>query len=403
MSTSWDVAIVGAGCAGAPLAILLAERGWSVVLVDAAHFPRQKVCGEFLSPSAWSCLRELGVFDTARRQAATLHTMRLGMPGDRTVAIDFGGPMDARPAALSRFALDALLVDRAAERGVRVMTGCRAREVCVDRGRAVGVVVSPGDRPEATHTLQAPLIVAADGRQSLVVRQTGRRRERTLRLVGFKRHWQLPLADGARLAATIAMHSLPGGYVGVCPVEGGAYNVCGVIPRSIVRRFRGSLDHAIADWTRSSPSLARVLAEGAAVGPWYSVPEVSVQRAFPRLPGVLYLGDACGTIEPLTGQGMALAMASAQLATAFLGRVGHRLLGRTEQVAYQKLWQTRFEPHIARTAWLGWLLRHPRLLQTLMPLEHFSRRAADTLLDWGYRATLLPARARAQALAVRRP
>jgi flavin-dependent dehydrogenase len=91
--------------------------------------------------------------------------------------------------------------------------------------------------------------------------------------------------------------------------------------------------------------------------------DVATQRARPKLPGVLYLGDACGTIEPLAGQGMAMALVSATLAERLLIETGGEPLSRATQVAYDAAWDAQFAANVRRAFVLGWLLRRPRLVR----------------------------------------
>ena len=103
-SKPYDVVIVGAGPAGAALAIHASRAGRRVVVIDTAHFPRQKVCGEYLSSAAWHLLEELGVGDL-EPLAVPLTTMELSASERRRLTIDFVDPRD-RPRALSRLAMD---------------------------------------------------------------------------------------------------------------------------------------------------------------------------------------------------------------------------------------------------------------------------------------------------------
>ncbi len=139
MNRKWDAVVVGAGPAGATLAARLSRRGWRVVLVDAARFPRQKVCGEYLSAAALDLLSELDVEATVRRHAIPLDTLRLVLPGGQTMDAPLDGPASRRPASLSRFQFDDLLLRHAVACGVEICEGYRVRNVKIDGGRAVGL------------------------------------------------------------------------------------------------------------------------------------------------------------------------------------------------------------------------------------------------------------------------
>ena len=133
---AWDCVVVGAGPAGAVTALLLARAGRQVALIDTAHFPRQKVCGEYLSSAAWQLLDQLGLGDI-RRQAVGLSGMRLDVAGGRRAMLDFPDPLPA-PASLSRYRFDAALVAAARAAGIQVFEGYRVKQVLAADGAAIG-------------------------------------------------------------------------------------------------------------------------------------------------------------------------------------------------------------------------------------------------------------------------
>ena len=116
----FEVAIAGAGLAGASLALRLARRGVRVALLDPGRFPRDKVCGEFLSPECWGVLDRLGL--TGEVEGSGYHPIRLvrlSTPSGREVTAEVLGP-DGRPGiGLSRSFLDDLIVRRPARPGPR--------------------------------------------------------------------------------------------------------------------------------------------------------------------------------------------------------------------------------------------------------------------------------------------
>lgn len=364
MSQSYDIVIAGAGPAGSSLAILLAKTDRRVLVIDAAEFPRQKVCGEYLGDAAWPALARLGLEQRIRQSAVPLSHRELVLPNGRNVELPFSSNLQSRPACLSRYELDWLLVQEAQRHGATFLPAHRVRDVIIENGAAAGVLAQPIDNHAARLELRAPLIVAADGRRSSIVQRTGKiTTRRGPELVGFKRHFRMPEGDTVQ-PQTISMYSLPGGYLGICPVEGGAMNVCGMIPRLLLQQARGSIEMALDRWYGRHRALARLLRSLEPLGPWSTMPEVTLQTARPAIGGVLYIGDACGTIEPLTGQGMTMALHSAILAADALQEA---TADRSTQDRYQARWQSQFGRQIRIARAIGWLLRHPRTLSTLLP------------------------------------
>jgi flavin-dependent dehydrogenase len=164
MSTTYDVIVVGARCAGSPLAMLLARAGHRVLLVDRATFPSDTMSTHLVHPPAADALARWGLLD---RVLAT------GCPAFSRYSFDFGPvtiagtPRPAGDTAVAcgprRTVLDALLVEAAAEAGAEVREGFTVDEVLVDHGRATGVRSGPV-------TERGRLVVGADGRNSLVAR-----------------------------------------------------------------------------------------------------------------------------------------------------------------------------------------------------------------------------------------
>ena len=136
-----DVAIAGGGLAGGSLALRLARAGLRVVLLDASAFPREKLCGEFLSPECWGVLRRLGL-DHAVREAGyeAIGRMRLTTPSGRVLEASIPGAETQPGIGMSRGVLDHLIVAEAAAAGVDVVERARVTGPWIEGGRVVGVV-----------------------------------------------------------------------------------------------------------------------------------------------------------------------------------------------------------------------------------------------------------------------
>ena len=131
-----DAIVVGAGPAGSATALELVRRGFAVTLVERAHFPRRKVCGEYLNAGALAALESLGLASAARALGSPLRGVRLVAPGTEAIELRFPAPV----LALPRADLDALLLQAALAAGARLVQA-RAEELVVDAGRVAGVVV----------------------------------------------------------------------------------------------------------------------------------------------------------------------------------------------------------------------------------------------------------------------
>jgi flavin-dependent dehydrogenase len=369
----FDVAIAGAGPAGASLALRLARAGLKVALLDAGQFPRDKLCGEFLSPEGTLALSRLGLDDgLAPLGAEPIHSVRLTTPSGRVLSAPIAA-IDGRPGlGLGRAALDNLLVARARQAGAVLMERCRARGALIEGGRVVGLLARhPAIGPLA---VRASAIVAADGRHSALVRQTGRTRARGWlrpRLFGLKRH----LATALGPPGTVALHLVPGGYVGTCRVEGGLTNLCGLLPESAARRHRGDLDRLADGVFLRNPALFDCWTSARPAGDWKTVAHVRVEVSSPRVPGILYAGDGQGTVDPLGGQGMTMALLGAEQLAPFVVRAVVRG-GATSaiQQAAQRAWHHRFDRRVRLCRLFHQALVHPALLDAASRFDSLAAR-----------------------------
>ena len=167
MTEQWDVIVVGARCAGSPVAMLLARRGYRVLVVDSARFPSDTVSTHLIHPPGVAALERWRLLD---RLEAT------GCPAIRKYSYDFGdftisappGTAAARVAySPRRTILDKLLLDAASEAGAEVREGFRVDEIVVREGRVTGI---RGRSNGKAVTESARVVIGADGRHSLVAK-----------------------------------------------------------------------------------------------------------------------------------------------------------------------------------------------------------------------------------------
>ena len=331
----WDAIVIGAGPAGAVAARTLAMRGWGVLLVDRAAFPRLKVCGCCLNRHALSVLEAIGLGDLpAKLGAVPLDRVKLAA-GGRCASVRLPGGV-----ALSREAFDVALIDGAVTAGATFQPGTRVQMLEAD---ADGVSLSNG--------LRTRVVVVADG------------------LNGRARAEAPTVRPGSRIGAgailndppddyepgTIHMASGRGGYVGLVRLEDGRLDVAAAFDATFVQL------HGLAGAAMSiSESSGLPPLPGLLDADWKGTPALTrgpVRVAGPRW---FAIGDAAGYVEPFTGEGMAWAMASAVAVAPLVERcVQHGPADLdTEWVALhracvgQRQWACRA---------MAWTLKRPRL------------------------------------------
>ena len=220
----FDALIIGSGPGGAVAALILARAGWSVAVVEKSRFPRQKVCGEFVSATNLPLLRQLGVADTFNELAGPEVSHVAVYAGETVLASAMPQPLSsAGPSAaawgraLGRDQLDTLLLTRAAMAGATVYQPWSAIEL---RRAEDGFYcqIAARELPE-TQELHAPIVIAAHGswESGPLPTQVAKMPLLPGDLFGFKaRFRESPLPNG-----TMPLLVFPGGYGGMVHTDGG--------------------------------------------------------------------------------------------------------------------------------------------------------------------------------------
>jgi menaquinone-9 beta-reductase len=315
----WDAIVVGAGPAGAAAGILLAERDLSVLVLDRARFPRPKICGEYLSPETTRILDRLGVLKRLEAAGAVRLTgMTITapdgtrLPGRYPTGGRWRGYRDHALAA-RRVVLDRVLTDRLRETAADFREGRRVTDVVTDGDRVVGVEVADG--AGRSESVRARLVIAADGRHSVVARRLGLVSPHPLRRMALMTYARG--ADG--LADRGEVFVDPPAYAILNPVAPGYVNLGLVVPLAGLGAHRGRVNelfdsrvHQLAALRARFPRLERA-ASVQAMGP------LAYRVAAPRHGGVLLIGDAAGFYDPFTGEGVFAALRAAELAVDTAG------------------------------------------------------------------------------------
>ena len=301
--------VAGAGPAGALAATILAAAGVRVEMFDRDRFPRTKLCGDTLNPGALRVLGSLVPLAPMLSRSLPLDGMVLTGPGV-TVVGSYGPGVQGR--AITRRVLDAILVEAAVTAGVRFADDTRIAAPAVDAsGAVIGVVLQTRDGRRREH--RAPLVIAADGRESRLARTLGLsihpRRPRRWAIGGY-------FEAVTDLGTRGEMHVRAKHYIGVAPVPDGLANACLVLPHR--RGQRGWRDPGVL--LRAAIDADTTLAPRFAHARPVEAPQVlgpmAVEARAAGCPGMLLAGDAAGFIDPITGDGLRFAFEGATMAAA---------------------------------------------------------------------------------------
>ncbi|HEY7363554.1 MAG TPA: NAD(P)/FAD-dependent oxidoreductase [Methylomirabilota bacterium] len=323
MTARADVVVVGAGPAGAATAILLAERGLEVVVLDRARFPRPKLCGEYLSPEATRLLDRLGVLKAVDAAgAAPLRGMRITAPdgtvvGGRYRPVGSWRPYRDHALGVSRATLDAVLVDRLRSLPVDFREQTRVTELRWEGQQIVGV--NTVDASGRAQPVRARLVIGADGRSSVVAHQLGCRRPHRLRRMALVTY--VRSIAGCRDVGEIFVD--PPDYAILNPLAPDRVNMSLVVPLDHVAPWSDRLEVFFDARVKQLRHLARRIAGAERITPVQAMGPLAYTVRPPVQGGVLLVGDAAGFYDPLTGEGVFSALRGAELIAETATRAFH--------------------------------------------------------------------------------
>ncbi|MGH9866809.1 MAG: NAD(P)/FAD-dependent oxidoreductase [Candidatus Polarisedimenticolia bacterium] len=310
MDHETHVAIVGGGPAGSAAAIGLTARGLSVILMDKSPFPRDKICGDFLTPGSVEKLEAIAGDAIAKLRPCPLRGMKITF---EQRAIESSFPFGKQGHGLTRRELDDVLRARAEESGARWMPSFTARGTTLERD---GTRVVEGTWPDGTRgRVRARLVVEASGRHGPFGRALGwRRDDPRLRRFALWSHMQ-----GVRdLRERGEMHVFEGGYVGVGArdVASGLANVTMVLTPRAMAQARGHVAEYFHGALARHPELGRRTQGAARISPVRGLGPLACTASRVASGRLALVGDASGFVDPFTGEGVFVALESARLLAA---------------------------------------------------------------------------------------
>ncbi len=309
---SFDCIVIGGGPAGCAMALDLNQRGYDVALCDQAKFPRDKVCGEFISPGADPLLEGLGVLASIEANSPKrLKGVAISSYESEELGIDYppSKKTGLRPSSLSvpRYQLDALLLERVRYAGVKVFEQHKVTNFIFDNGCVAGV--RGWDENKTSYKIRSRVVVDAGGRNAFSLKKFGLKRESRYNCkIAFSSHWQ-----GVRLPEDYCyMHVSRPGYTGISSLGGGRANVVLVVDRSTLNGENPEdFYHRVL---MNNCRRSKMLECGERVEPVRSVESLAFAVKPVPCGGLVLVGDAMGFIDPFTGEGIYLSLRSSQIA-----------------------------------------------------------------------------------------
>ncbi len=368
MKAEYDAVVIGGGPSGATAAVLLAQAGWSVAIIEKASFPRRKVCGEFISETTWPLLRELGVAGTLQAIAGPV-VRRVGVfTGSRIIT----SPLERATAraddggrAVGREFLDTLLLQRAAAAGAEVLQPWTLSGFA-ESGDQYTCRVSEKSGSQVRE-LRSRVIIGAHGswETGVLPTQVSRQPARAGDLFGFKALFR----DSTLAHDLMPLLAFPGGYGGMVHTDGGRVSLSCCIRRDALERCRKRWpdrkagEAVLAHIADHCKGVAEALAPATLDGVWLSAgPLRTGIRTFGR-GGLFAVGNAAAEAHPIVAEGISIAIQSAHLLCEQLiaSRVRQPSPAMLETIhaAYEAAWRRNFSRRLQVAAWFAHLFMRP--------------------------------------------
>jgi flavin-dependent dehydrogenase len=348
ITTTFDVIIVGGGLAGLTSAIHLSSRKKRVLLIEKNEYPKHKVCGEYISNEVLPYLNSLGInpINEGAKQITKVHI-------STTKSNLIKGELPLGGFGMSRYFLDNLLVKKAQLNGVQILKDT-VDSIHFKKDSFTITTKSSG-------VFQSKITIGAFGKRSSLDQKMKRKFiQKKSPYLAVKIH-----VKGVFPENLVALHNFKGGYCGVSKVEDNAINVCYITEYRSFKKHKNITDfqeqvvfknkHLRKIFKETSPVFEKPL----------TISQVSFQTKNPVEDHIIMCGDTAGMIHPLCGNGMGMAISSAQLASIRILQFLNGEIKTREGLEKQYLrdWNKEFKIRLKAGHFIAWLFRNQTISQ----------------------------------------
>jgi flavin-dependent dehydrogenase len=340
MKANFDIAIIGGGLAGLTAAIDLLNRNFNVVVFEKNEFPKHKVCGEFISNEVLPYFEKLNI-NIASLQPTKINATQISTHSGKTIKtiLPLGG------FGVSRYTLDNYLYTEFLNLGGKVLKDTIVHVDYSDNN----FILSTQSKDNYT----SKIVLGAYGKRSNLDINLNRQ------FIQQKSPWLAVKAhySGNFPNDVVALHNFVGGYCGVSKVENNLINICYLVQYDSFKKFKNITDFQI-NVMYQNKNLKTIFKESTLI---FEKPLTISQISFEEKKAVenhiLMLGDTAGLIHPLCGNGMAMAIHSAKIASELVADFLYNKISRaTLELKYESVWKKTFKKRIQFGKFLSKLL-----------------------------------------------
>ena len=343
MKEIYDVVIVGAGPSGSTTAHYLAKEGFNVMLLDKFDFPRDKTCGDGLTPRALHILDDMGILDTVNHVGQRSNKLELISPKGHTASalIPKKENLCDYLLVVPRLILDNIILECALSSGAKFQAPVRVTSI----EQEGNTMLVKGEQRAKAITFQARMVIHATGANTKLLLNTGILKKMPQMVLAARTYY-----DGITSsidAAQFRIDNVPlPGYGWIFPVSDTSANVgIGLFRVGLASRWLPKNAHTAFDTFIQSPPLQKLLSGARQVGPIKGFP---IRVDFARSPTfgerTMIIGEAAGLVNPVTGEGIDYGMESGKMAAEHLSHmfaVGD--FSVKQLAAYDKLLRQRYQ------------------------------------------------------------
>ena len=367
---TYQCAIVGGGLAGLCTAIQLADKGINVILFEKNRYPFHKVCGEYISMESWNFLNELGLpLDDLNLPRIS----ELGISCENGFMLNTTLPLGG--FGISRYSLDNYLCEIARKKNVTIIENCKVFDVRTVDENTSEVNTSNG-------IYYAAIICGTYGKYTpAFIKDAAKEKPTKLNYIGVKYHIKTTLKPNR-----IELHNFKDGYCGVSKVDGDVYCLCYLANSNDLQQTGNDIKKMEETILYKNPFLKKYFTESEFL---FEIPlvisNVSFQKKDTFKNNFFLAGDAAGSITPLCGNGMSMAMKASKLVAQLLISYFNKSITKQRLISsYDVVWNKNFNTRIKSGYYLQYLFgkkqttyytlklldKLPRITKKIISLTH---------------------------------
>lgn len=345
-----EISIIGGGLAGLTAAIDLSKRNFKVTLFEKNDYPKHKVCGEFISNEVLPYLKELDL-DIESLQPTKISKTQLSTHSGKTIESDL--PLGG--FGVSRYALDNYHYNKFITLGGKVVKNTITK---IDFANDFFTICT-----QSNEIYSSKIVLGAFGKRSNLDIQLHRKFiQQKSPWLGVKAHYSGNFPDNL-----VGLHNFDGGYCGVSKVENDAINICYLVRYESFKKYK-NIEEFQENIMYKNKNLESIFKESQII---FKKPLTISQISFEDKPKIenhiLMIGDAAGLIHPLCGNGMAMAIHSAKIASNLVDDFLQNKISRVSMESnYSSIWDKTFKKRINFGKFLSKLLLNSYLSKITM-------------------------------------